>query len=160
MLIGLIPLALILGLVGGLIAIQTDVSAAVTVFALGFLLFFMAGGSVIQIMLLLVISTGLGAGLVALRKPQVYQRIADFWVGIRDINTIGSEQIAKSFTAFVDGGWFGVGLGKGVAKLVLLRLGLLQADNIGTLTFKPIEKAFPGGSSNAVHVGGNDSHRE
>lgn len=117
---GLIPLALILGLVGGLIAIQTDVSAAVTVFALGFLLFFMAGGSVMQIMLLLVISTGLGAGLVALRKPEVYQRIADFWVGIQDINTIGSEQIAKSFTAFVDGGWFGVGLGKGVAKLVLL----------------------------------------
>ena len=117
---GLIPLALILGLVGGLIAIQTDVSAAVTVFALGLLLFYMAGGSVMQILLLLVISTGLGAGLVALRKPEVYQRITDFWVGIRDINTIGSDQIARSFTAFVDGGWFGVGLGNGVAKLVLL----------------------------------------
>ena len=98
---GLIPLAVILGLVGGLIAIQTDVSAAVTVFALGLLLFYMAGGSLVQIMLLLVISTSLGAGLVALRKPEVYQRIADFWVGIRDINTIGSEQIAKSFTAFM-----------------------------------------------------------
>ena len=117
---GLIPLAVILGLVGGLIAIQTDVSAAVTVFALGLLLFYMAGGSLVQIILLLMISTSLGAGLVALRKPEVYQRIADFWVGIRDINTIGSEQIAKSFTAFMNGGWFGVGLGRGVAKLVLL----------------------------------------
>ncbi|MCJ7733182.1 MAG: FtsW/RodA/SpoVE family cell cycle protein, partial [Anaerolineales bacterium] len=38
----------------------------------------------------------------------------------QDINTIGSEQIAKSFSAFMDGGWFGVGLGRGVAKLVLL----------------------------------------
>jgi cell division protein FtsW len=46
---GLIPLALILGLVGGLIAIQTDVSAAVTVFALGMLLFYMSGGSLVQI---------------------------------------------------------------------------------------------------------------
>jgi cell division protein FtsW len=117
---GLIPLAVILGLVGGLIAIQTDVSASVTVFALGLLLFYMAGGSLVQILLLLVISGALGAGIVALRKPEVYQRIVDFWVGIRDINTIGSEQIAKSFTAFIDGGWFGVGLGKGVAKLVLL----------------------------------------
>ena len=117
---GLIPLAVILGLVGGLIAIQTDVSASVTVFALGLLLFYMAGGSLIQILLLLLISSALGAGIVALRKPEVYQRIVDFWIGIRDINTIGSEQITKSFTAFIDGGWFGVGLGKGVAKLVLL----------------------------------------
>ena len=117
---GLVPLALILGLVGGLIAIQTDVSAAVTVFALGLLLFYMAGGSLVQIFILLIISSALGSGIVALRKPEVYQRIIDFWVGIRDINTIGSEQIAKSFTAFIDGGWFGVGLGRGVAKLVLL----------------------------------------
>jgi cell division protein FtsW len=117
---GLVPLALILGLVGGLIAIQTDVSAAVTVFALGLLLFYMAGGSLVQIFFLLIISSALGSGIVALRKPEVYQRIVDFWIGIRDINTIGSEQIAKSFTAFIDGGWFGVGLGRGVAKLVLL----------------------------------------
>ena len=117
---GIIPLALILGTVGGLIAIQTDVSAAVTIFALGMLLFFMAGGSLIQILVLLVVSTGLGGAMVALRKPEVYQRIIDFWVGIQDINNIGSEQIAKSFTSFIDGGWFGVGLGRGVAKLVLL----------------------------------------
>jgi len=117
---GLFPLALILGLVGGLIAIQTDVSASVTVFVLGMLLFFMAGGSLVQLFILLIISSTLGAGIVALRKPEVYQRITDFWVGIQDINTIGSEQIAKSFTAFMDGGWFGVGLGRGVAKLVLL----------------------------------------
>jgi cell division protein FtsW len=117
---GLIPLAMILGLVGGLIAIQTDVSASVTIFVLGLLLFYMAGGSLVQILLLLLISSAMGAGIVALRKPEVYQRVIDFWIGIRDINTIGSEQIAKSFTAFIDGGWFGVGLGKGVAKLVLL----------------------------------------
>ena len=107
---GLIPLAVILGLVGGLIAIQTDVSASVTVFVLGLLLFYMAGGSLLQILMLLMISGTLGAGIVALRKPEVYQRIVDFWIGIQDINTIGSEQIAKSFTAFIDGGWFGVGL--------------------------------------------------
>lgn len=117
---GIFPLGIILGVVAGLIAVQTDLSASVTVFALGLLLFFMAGGSLLQILLLLSTSTALGSIIVAIRKPEVYQRIQDFWVGIRDINTIGSEQIAKSFTAFIDGGWFGVGLGKGVAKLVLL----------------------------------------
>ncbi len=117
---GILPLGIILGVVAGLIAIQTDLSAAVTVFVLGLLLFFMAGGSLLQILLLLSTSSILGAVIVAIKKPEVYQRIEDFWVGIRDINTIGSEQIAKSFTAFIDGGWFGVGLGKGVAKLVLL----------------------------------------
>ncbi len=117
---GIIPLAMILGTVGGLIAIQTDVSAAVTIFVLGLLLFYMAGGSLLQILVLLVVSTGFGAAMVALRKPEVYQRIQDFWVGIQDINNIGSEQIAKSFISFIDGGWFGVGLGRGVAKLVLL----------------------------------------
>lgn len=117
---GLIPLGVILGVVAGLIAVQTDLSAAVTVFALGLLLFFMAGGSLMQILILLATSSALGAGIVAIKKPEVYQRILDFWVGLRDINTIGSDQIARSFTAFIDGGWFGVGLGKGVAKLVLL----------------------------------------
>jgi cell division protein FtsW len=117
---GIIPLAVILGTLGGLIAVQTDVSAAVTVFAMGLILFYMAGGSLLQILMLLGISTGLGAGIVALRKPEVYQRIIDFWVGFQDINTIGSEQIEKSFSSFMNGGWFGVGLGRGVAKLVLL----------------------------------------
>jgi cell division protein FtsW len=117
---GIIPLGTILGVVAGLIAVQTDLSASVTVFALGLLLFYMAGGSLMQILLLLFTSSVLGAAIVAIRKPEVYGRIQAFWVGIQDINTIGTDQIARSFTAFIDGGWFGVGLGKGVAKLVLL----------------------------------------
>jgi cell division protein FtsW len=117
---GIIPLGIILGVVAGLIAVQTDLSAAVTVFALGLLLFYMAGGSLMQILLLLITSSALGAAIIAIRKPEIAGRIQDFWVGIQDINTFGSDQIARSFTAFIDGGWFGVGLGKGVAKLVLL----------------------------------------
>ena len=117
---GIIPLGVILGVVAGLIAVQTDLSAAVTVFALGLLLFYMAGGSLMQILLLLFTSSALGAAIVAIKKPEIYGRIQAFWVGIQDINTFGSDQIARSFTAFIDGGWFGVGLGKGVAKLVLL----------------------------------------
>ena len=117
---GIIPLGIILGVVAGLIAVQTDLSAALTVFALGLLLFYMAGGLLMQILLLLITSSALGAAIIAIRKPEIAGRIQAFWVGIQDINTINSDQIARSFTAFIDGGWFGVGLGKGVAKLVLL----------------------------------------
>lgn len=117
---GLVPLAGILGSVGGLIAVQTDVSASATVFFLGLLLFFMAGGSLLQILALIVGSGTLGAVIVTLRKPEVYQRILNFWINIKDINTIGSEQIESSFTALINGGWFGVGLGRGITKLVLL----------------------------------------
>ena len=56
---GIIPLGVILGVVAGLIAVQTDLSAAVTVFALGLLLFYMAGGSLMQILLLLFTSSAL-----------------------------------------------------------------------------------------------------
>lgn len=117
---GLLPLAGILGSVGGLIAVQTDVSASATIFFLGLLLFFMAGGSLMQIIVLIIGSGTLGAMIVTLRKPEVYQRILDFWINIKDINTIGSEQIESSFTAFINGGWFGVGLGRGLTKIVLL----------------------------------------
>jgi len=49
--LGLIPLAIILGAIGGLIVIEPDISAAVTVFILGGLLFFLAGGELRQIVL-------------------------------------------------------------------------------------------------------------
>src|SRR6266542_5173611 len=53
---GLIPLGVILGIVGGLIYQQPDLSAAATVFVLGGLLFFLAGGDLKQIGVLLIVA--------------------------------------------------------------------------------------------------------
>ena len=50
--LGLIPLGLILGAVGGLIMRQPDLSAALTIFILGGILFFLAGGDIKQIIFL------------------------------------------------------------------------------------------------------------
>ena len=54
--LGLIPLAFILGLIGGLIFLQPDLSATVTIFILGGLLFFLAGGDIRQIILFSVVA--------------------------------------------------------------------------------------------------------
>ena len=118
---GIIPLAVILGTVGGLIAIQTDVSAAVTDICARHAALLYGWR---------ITAADRGASLCFNRigrdhggHPETRGVPTDSRIsglGFRDINTIGSEQIAKSFTAFMDGGWFGVGLGKGVAKLVLL----------------------------------------
>ena len=55
--LGLIPLGVILGVVGGLIYQQPDLSAAATVLMLGGLLFFLAGGDLKQIGVLLIVAT-------------------------------------------------------------------------------------------------------
>ena len=49
--LGLIPLAVILGGIAGLIYLEPDLSATITIFLLGGLLFFLAGGELRQIVL-------------------------------------------------------------------------------------------------------------
>jgi cell division protein FtsW len=112
---GLIPLALILGIVGGLIIIQPDLSATVTIVVLGGLMFFLAGGDLRQIGLLLIVTLVVG-WLVVQISPTGSQRIADYLAGVKD-PTQGSYHVRRAFEAFVKGGWFGVGLGKAETKL-------------------------------------------
>src|SRR6185436_4017064 len=57
---GLIPLGVILGIIGGLIYLQPDLSAAATVLILGGLLFFLAGADIKQIVLLLILAVLIG----------------------------------------------------------------------------------------------------
>jgi len=112
---GLIPLSLILGLVGGLIYQQPDLSAAGTVFFMGGLLFFLAGGDWKQILLLLAGTLSVG-WLVVQISPTGHQRVNDFIAGLQD-PTQASYHLRRSFEAIVNGGWFGVGIGRATAKL-------------------------------------------
>ena len=112
---GLVPLAAILGLLGGLIVLQPDLSAVVTIFFLGGLLFFLAGGDLRQIGILLVLAVLIGY-LIFVLYPTGSSRISDYLAGLRD-PTEASYHIRRSYEAFVKGGWFGVGIGKGETKL-------------------------------------------
>lgn len=112
---GLIPLGVILGFIGGLIYQQPDLSAAATVLILGGLLFFLAGGDLMQIGGLLIIAFVV-AWLVVSVSLTGQQRVADFVAGIKD-PLQASYHVRRSFEAIVNGGWFGVGIGNSLTKV-------------------------------------------
>lgn len=112
---GLIPLAIILGLFGGLIIIQPDFSAVATILMLGGLMFFLAGGDLKQIGILMIISLVIGWGIVQL-SPTGAARIDYFLTGLMD-PTEGSYHVRRSLEAIIKGGWFGVGIGEAETKL-------------------------------------------
>jgi len=116
--LGLIPLGVILGLTGGLIYLQPDLSAAATVLIIGGLLFFLAGGDLKQIFGLLIVAFVAG-WLVVQFSPTGHQRVLDFISGLKNL-TLASYHVQRSFEAIVNGGWFGVSIGRGMVKLTSL----------------------------------------
>lgn len=112
---GLLPLGAILGVLGGLILLQPDLSAAATVFLLGGILFFLAGSDLRQIAVLLVI--GLVIGWVVFRlHPTGRIRMDAYLASLHDL-TKAPVHLARALEAIVRGGWFGVGIGKAGTKL-------------------------------------------
>jgi cell division protein FtsW len=112
---GLIPLAILLGLFGGLIVLQPDFSAVATILMLGGLMFFLAGGDLKQIGILLAISLVIGWIIIQL-SPTGSARIEYFMAGVMD-PTEGSYHVRRSLEAIIKGGWFGVGIGEAETKL-------------------------------------------
>lgn len=111
---GLIPLGVILGVVSGLIALQPDFSAVLTILLMGGLMFFLAGGETRQIIILLLII--ILVGLVVLQfYPEGMDRILKFIAGFID-PTQGPDQVKASLGSFIRGGWFGVGIGNAQTK--------------------------------------------
>ena len=113
--LGLFPLGVILGVIGGLIYQQPDLSAAATVLIIGGLLFFLAGGDLKQIIVLLIIAFTAG-WLVVQISPTGHERVAEFLTGLKD-PTQASYHVQRSFGAIVNGSWFGVGIGRAQSKL-------------------------------------------
>ncbi len=114
--LGLLPLSVIMGIVGGLIYLQPDLSAAGTVLIMGGLLFFLAGGDLKQITVLLLAALAVGWVVVQF-SPTGQQRVGDFVTGIKDPMQ-ASYHVRRSFEAIVNGGLLGVGVGRGQTKLL------------------------------------------
>lgn len=112
---GLLPLAGIIGVVSGLIMAQPDLSAAATIIFLGGLLFFLAGGDLKQISILLVFTVMVGWFVVQVH-PTGSARIAHFFDGLMD-PTQADYHVLRSIEAFIKGGMFGVGIGRADTKL-------------------------------------------
>jgi cell division protein FtsW len=112
---GLIPLGVILGIIGGLIYLQPDLSAAGTVLILGGLLFFLAGADIKQIVLLLILAVVM-AWIVVQFSETGQDRVNSFLAGLKD-PTHASYHVQRSLEAMIKGGVFGVGLGQADTKL-------------------------------------------
>jgi cell division protein FtsW len=112
---GLVPLGVILGVVGGLIFVQPDLSALITIVALGGVLFFLAGGRLRQIVVIGALTLAVGY-IVVQFNPTGDQRVANFIAGLKD-PLKADYQVQRSLEAFVNGGAFGVGIGNSKVKL-------------------------------------------
>ena len=112
---GLLPLVGIVGGVAWLIYMQPDISAAATIVIMGGILFFLAGGSLKQIALVLG-----GAPVVVFVLMQVSltarTRVSDYITGFQNLAQ-ANDHVLRAYEAFVKGGWFGVGLGQAETKL-------------------------------------------
>lgn len=77
-------------------------------------MFFLAGGDLKQIGILLVVALLVGLAIVKF-TPTGSERIMDYFAGLRD-PTEGSYHVQRAFEALANGGWFGVGIGKASTK--------------------------------------------
>jgi cell division protein FtsW len=111
---GLLPLMIILGIFCGLILLQPDLSAAITIYLLGGLMFFLGGADINQIVK--VLGVALAAGLIVVFiLPTGRERVSEFLMGLQD-PAQGSYHIIRSIEGIVKGGLFGVGIGKSTVK--------------------------------------------
>jgi cell division protein FtsW len=114
--LGLVPLAIILGGIAGLIYLEPDLSATITIFLLGGLLFFLAGGELRQIVLFCLVALVAGWVVVQLSSTGRY-RMASYLAGLKDPIKSNSH-VLWSLEAVFRGKWFGVGIGNATTKLI------------------------------------------
>jgi len=111
---GLVPMAIILGFSSALILFQPDLSAALMIFLIGGLMFFMGGGEIRQIIPAMILALAVGM-LLILAYSTGRERVSSFIEGIQDPK-MASYHVVRSFEAIVRGGMFGVGIGRSSTK--------------------------------------------
>lgn len=113
---GLIPFAMLVGFVGGLVILQPDLSTAATIFIVCGVMFFLAGADLVQLAATGAIAVIAAIALV-LSGNFIYAqgRLPEFFAGLSDI-TLADYHVVQAYIAFDNGGWFGVGLGESLQK--------------------------------------------
>ena len=111
---GILPVGVILGISCGLIFLQPDLSAAITILMIGGLMFYFAGGEMQHIIIAMIAALAVVAFAVFVIKTGE-ERISAYLLGLQDPST-ASYHLTRSFEAIVNGGIFGVGIGRGNTK--------------------------------------------
>jgi len=113
---GLIPMMAIVGVTAGLILTQPDVSAAATIIFLGVIMFFIAGGKLKQLIIVFVVTAALGFLIVQINS-NASTRLSDYWNGLQNPEN-ASDHVKWSLEAIINGGVFGVGIGRSTTKFI------------------------------------------
>ena len=112
---GTFPAMVVIGLPTLFVFMQPDISAAITIAVIGGIMLFISGGNMkhLGVVLFLVGVAGLGGYFF---YDQVGVRISEYIAGLVD-PTGASYHIRRAYNAIINGGIFGVGIGKGTAKI-------------------------------------------
>jgi cell division protein FtsW len=122
--LGLVPFALLLGTLAGMILLERDLSTTVIFVATAAAMFFVAGADLRQLVVLflfgsaaIVIVVGvLGYNYSERVKPWLQQILHG---DLSALNQVGLDQPMQSVRALSKGGWFGIGLGHSEQKFLL-----------------------------------------
>ena len=111
---GVLPFLTVVGLVAALITRQPDLSSAAIVVLTAGVMFFVAGANMLHIGAVVGLAGAVGIVVVG-GRPYAQQRIADFLAGFSDV-TLSDYHTLQAITAFLRGGWIGVGIGHSEQK--------------------------------------------
>lgn len=115
---GLIPYGVVVGVIAGLILVEPDVSATLTIVLVGAVMFFLAGADLLQIVLTGLVSGAAGYAIV-MTSSTARARIAEYLAGLTNL-TETSWHVQQAIIAFINGGFFGRGLGESHQKFQAL----------------------------------------
>jgi cell division protein FtsW len=117
---GLIPFAVIIGSITGMILLQPDFGTAITIVVTAGAMLFMAGIDWKQMLFALIVAIA-AIIVMMLIFPHTRERLDQYIQGMQD-PTKASEQMQQVWLAMRMGGLFGVGLGNGLIKVGYLPL--------------------------------------
>jgi len=126
---GLIPFAVLVGLLVGLIIIQPDISTSLLITLTALAMFFIAGAGLIQIGILTAMG-GLTFGLIMSQSVHAQQRISAFVASFADPVNSSNFHIRGIIQALVEGGFFGTGLSESLHKHYPGGIPFIHTDSI------------------------------
>ncbi len=112
---GVVPFAIIVGVVCGLIVLQPNMSTAIIIALCALAMFFIAGADLVQL-LLLGISGGVVAAIVVMKTPYQMERFLVFIQNPLTLSDREGYQVVQTLIALASGGLFGRGIGAGYGK--------------------------------------------
>jgi cell division protein FtsW len=118
---GLIPFAILIGLIAGLIVLQPDFSTAILIVITTVAMFFIAGADLVQLLISFIFGSATFAFLIT-RSAHASTRVANFLESLSDPYSSSNYHLQQALIALGSGGISGRGLGDSRQKFGYLPL--------------------------------------